>query len=184
MAMMIGLGVLVLVTILLYNSVVARKNEVANAEGGLDASLKQRYDLIPNLVAATQEFMKHEKSVLQELTQLRSRALQPNLSVDQKQAINQSLSHELGKVMVSVENYPDLKSNTNMIQLQKSLHECEENIAASRRFYNAAVTSYNNALEMFPTSVFARMMNLQRAKVFEIAESERQNVSVKNLFKA
>ena len=178
----IGLIVLVVIILLIYNSLIGRRNQVKNAHASLDASLKQRYDLIPNLVAATKEFMTHERSVLTQITELRNQALQPNLSIDEKQKINQSISTGLGKVMVSMEAYPDLKSNTNMVQLQKSLHECEENTAASRRFYNTSVTSFNNSLEMFPTSFIGRMMGLSQAPLFEISQAERENVPVKALF--
>lgn len=178
----IVLGGSAVLLIWIYNSLISKKNEVKNSQGGLDASLKQRYDLIPGLVAATKEFMTHERSVLTQITELRNQALQPGLSHKKKQEINQSLSAGLGKILVSMESYPDLKSNTNMLQLQKSLHECEENIAASRRFYNTSVTNYNNALEMFPTSIFANMMGLEQRPFFEIPEAERANISVKELF--
>ena len=84
--------------------------------------------------------------------------------------------------MVAVENYPDLKADQNFIHLQSSLNEVEEQISAARRAYNAAVTSYNNAIEMLPTNILASMMNYQRKNVFEISEAERQNVDVKGLF--
>ena len=84
--------------------------------------------------------------------------------------------------MVSVEQYPDLKANENFMHLQRTLNEVEEQISASRRSYNASVTDFNNAVEMFPSSVIAGMMNYKRKKVFEISEVERENVDVKNLF--
>lgn len=176
-------GVLVVLVGFIWNSLIGRKNQVKNAFAGLDASLKQRYDLIPNLVSATKEYMKHEKDLLTQLTELRSRALSPNLSVAEKESINKELNAGLGRLNVSMEAYPELKSNTNVVQLQKSLHDCEENISASRRFYNAAVTSYNNAVEMFPTNVFAAILRFKSEKLFEISPQERENVSVKDLFK-
>jgi LemA protein len=88
----------------------------------------------------------------------------------------------LGGIMVAVENYPDLKANQNFLQLQAALNEIEEQISAARRAYNASVTDYNNSVEMFPTNIVAGMMGYKRKKVFEIGESERQNVNVKKLF--
>ena len=86
--------------------------------------------------------------------------------------------------MVAVENYPDLKANQNFLQLQGSMNEIEEQISAARRAYNATVTAYNNAIEMFPTNMMASMMNYKRKNVFEIPEEERKNVDVGKLFKS
>jgi LemA protein len=183
MEIILAVGALALIVIvLLYNGLISKKNEIENAEGGLDASLKQRYDLIPNLVAAVKEFMGHEKALLMQVTELRTKALTPGISHEEKQSLNKSIADGLGKIVVTMENYPELKSNTNVLQLQKSLQDCEENIAASRRFFNSAVTTYNNALEMFPSNIMASLMKLQRRKTFEIPDVERQPVSVKALF--
>jgi LemA protein len=88
----------------------------------------------------------------------------------------------MGKIMVNVENYPDLKASSNFNQLQGTWNEVEGNIAASRRFYNSAVTSYNDTIQVFPNSIFAGMFGFQAKKVFEIAASERENVSAKDLW--
>ncbi len=183
---MIAIGVVVgialIISILTYNSVIGKKNEVENANGGLDAQLKQRYDLIPNLVSTVKQYMEHEKSVLEKIVELRSQALQGGVSDKQRESLNKEISTSLSGLMVQVEQYPDLKSNTNFVQLQDTLYEVEENIAAARRFYNAAVTDYNNALEMFPSSIFAKMLGYVRKEVFNIPEMERKNVNVGNLF--
>jgi LemA protein len=173
---------LVLIFVVLYNSLVGKKNQVENAFAGMDAQLKKRYDLIPNLVAAVQKYMNHEKSTLEELTTLRTKALSGNLSSNERVDIDNKISKVLGGVMVAVENYPNLKASDNFVQLQGSLNEVEEQISASRRAFNAAVTSYNNGIEMFPTNIVASMMGYDRKQVFEISEAERQNVNVGALF--
>lgn len=174
--------ILVLILILMYNSLVAKKNQVENIFASIDTNLKKRYDLIPNLVASVSKYMEHEKSLLEEVTKLRSEANRPNISDEEKIALDAKLTSALGSIMVAVENYPQLKANENVIHLQHTLHEVEEQISAARRAYNQAVTDYNNAIEMVPTNFMASLMNYKRKEVFEIVESQRQNVNVKELF--
>ena len=175
-------AVLILLIIGLYNSLVRRKNDVENAFGSIDAMLKKRYDLIPNLVATVKEYMKHEKSLLTDITELRTKVLKENLSSDERIDLENKISKQFAGIMVAVENYPDLKANQNFLQLQAAWNEAEEQISASRRAFNAAVTSYNNAVETFPSNVMAGIMNYKRKKVFEIPEVERQNVQARDLF--
>lgn len=174
--------VLILILVLMYNSLVAKKNQVANIFASVDTVLKKRYDLIPNLVASVSKYMDHEKSLLQEVTKLRAEANRPNISDEQKIALDAKVSSALGSIMVAVENYPELKANENVMHLQHSLNEIEEQISAARRAYNQAVTDYNNALEMIPTNFMASAMSYKKKEVFEIVESERKNVHVKELF--
>ncbi|MCF6173058.1 MAG: LemA family protein [Campylobacteraceae bacterium] len=174
--------VVVVFMVLMYNSLISKKNQVANIFASVDTVLKKRYNLIPNLVASVQEYMKHEKSILEDITKLRSEANKPNVSDEQKIELDKKVSSVLRSIMIAVENYPNLKANENVIQLQRSLNEIEEQISAARRAYNQAVTDYNNAIEMFPTNFMASMMHYTSKKVFEIQESERKNVNVKDLF--
>lgn len=187
-AILIGAIVLVvfflILIVSLYNGLINKKNQVENAFGGMDVQLKKRYDLIPNLVAAVQQYTSHEKELLTRITELRSKAISPDLKSDDKVAIDNQISQAVKGIMVAVENYPDLKANQNFIELQKSLNEVEAQIAASRRAFNATVTDYNNAVQMFPGNIMAGFMNLQTKQVFVITEAERENVNVKNLFKA
>jgi LemA protein len=175
-----ALGLLII--ILLYNSLINKKNQVQNAFGGIDALLKKRYDLIPNLISAVKTYMKHEAGVLTEITELRTKAASGQLSDDEKVNLDNKISKSIGGIMVAVENYPDLKASQNFSQLQAALNEVEEQISAARRAYNAAVTDYNNATEMFPTSFFASLMGYKIKTLFEISETERENVDVANLF--
>ena len=171
-----------IILILMYNSLVAKKNQVANIFASVDTQLKKRYDLIPNLVASVSKYMEHEKSILEDITKLRAEASKPNISDEHKIALDKKISSALGSIMVAVENYPDLKANENVMHLQRSLSEIEEQISAARRAYNQAVTDYNNALEQIPTNFMASAMGYTRKEVFEIPESERKNVNVKELF--
>ena len=176
-------AIAVIFVVLLYNSLVVKKNQVNNAFAGTDALLKKRYDLIPNLVETVKTYMQHEQKTLTEITEMRSKAMSGPLSDDDKIDLNNKLGKAVGGIMVAVENYPDLKANQNFMQLQGSLNEIEEQISAARRAYNASVTDYNNAVEMLPTNILASMMNYKQRKLFETAESERQNVNVGSLFK-
>lgn len=174
--------VIAIVLIMMYNSLVAKKNQVENIFASVDTNLKKRYDLIPNLVASVSKYMEHEKSLLTEVTRLRAEATKPDISDAHKIALDAKISSALDSIMIAVEAYPELKANENVMHLQYTLHEIEEQISASRRSYNQAVTDYNNAIEMVPTNFMASFMSYRRKQVFEIADGERQNVNVKELF--
>lgn len=183
--MTIVLGVtliLLFIIVSIYNGLINKKNSVKESESSVDVMLKKRHDLIPNLVAAVQKYMQHEKGVLTEITQLRTQLKRGGLSEADKFALENTLTSKLSGIMVSVENYPDLKASDNFQQLQRALNEIEEQISASRRSYNAAVKSLNNCIEMFPSSIVAGMMNLEKRPFFEITNIERANPDVSTLF--
>lgn len=186
MSALIIIGIIALVTIIIiisiYNGLIRRKNEVENAFGGIDVQLKKRYDLLPNLVAAVKEYVKHEQETLSKLTNLRSSALSGNLSMNDKIALDNEISGAIKNLIVAVENYPDLKANQNFIHLQKSLNEVEAQISAARRTFNAAVTDFNNGIQVFPNSIIAGMMNLEKKNVFEIPQTERENIDISKMF--
>lgn len=182
MEILIGLAVFTaIVVIFIFNSIKGKFNEIEKAVGGMNTYLKQRYDLIPNIVESVKKYMEHEKQTLEDITKLRTEALNQGKGEDVA-AVNNKITNALEGILISVENYPELKSNTNFIQLQKSLKDVEDNIAASRRFYNAAVTDFNNSLDMFPSNIVAGFMGMQRREVFEINEFEKGNIDVKGLF--
>lgn len=181
-SLLISIGIIIVILGLLYNFLVAKKNQVDNIYAGVDTLLKKRFDLIPSLVATVQEAMKHEKSTLEEITNLRSRAMKPDITSEGMVDLDSKLSSLLGSIMVAVENYPELKANENTLNLQHSLNEIEEQLSASRRAYNQSVTDYNNAVEMFPTNILARYLQYTRKKVFSLNNNERKNVDVKKLF--
>lgn len=176
------IGLIALFAIVGYNRLVSLRNAVDKAFASIDAMAKKRYDLIPNLVATVSKYMEHERSTLTEITEMRARAVSGNISDDEKVMLDNRISKAMGGIMVAVENYPDLKANQNFLHLQASLNEVEEQLSAARRAYNAAVTDYNNAVQMFPSNVFAMIFNFKTRPLFEISARERENVDVKTLF--
>ena len=173
----------VLICFYFYNKVINLRNRADEAESGIDVQLKKRFDLIPNLVSTVQEYMKYEKDTLNQLTELHTQALKGNISHDELIGLSEKAESMLKSIMVSVENYPELKASANMELLQRSLNETEDQIAASRRAYNIAVRELNNAVDMIPTNIFASMLNIKRREFIEIKEQERENVNVSQLFK-
>ncbi len=183
--MLIAIGIaafFLIFFIITYNGLVGKKNQVENAFASIDTLLKKRYDLIPNLVATVKQYAAHESNTLTEITDLRAKALSGNLSSDEQVEVNNQISKAMGGIMVAVENYPELKANENFMQLQRSLNEIEEQISAARRAFNASVTDFNNAIEMFPSNMVAGMMSYRRRQLFEIPNEERENVNVGGLF--
>jgi LemA protein len=166
----------------MYNSLIFKKNQVGNAFAGVDVMLKKRYDLIPGLVSTVQAYMQYEKDLLTEVTSLRARAVSGQVSEEEKTEIDNKMTRAIRGIMVAVENYPDLKANGNFLHLQASLNEIEEQISVSRRAFNVSVVDYNNAVEMFPSSLVAGMMGYKPRKVFETADAEREKPDVKQLF--
>ena len=184
MIILLGIFVaLILVFIGIYNRLIGLKNKVDYANGAVDAMFKQRYDLIPNLVAAVKEYMQHERGLLEELTSLRSKSQSPDLNEADRNVLNTQIDQAIRAFNVTVENYPNLKASEQFSMLQASLNECEGQLAAARRTYNATVMDYNNGLEMFPTNIVASMMSYQRKTMIEASETEKQNPNVSELFK-
>jgi LemA protein len=185
MWIVIVIGVVVLFAVVfIYNSLIAKKNQVKNVFGTIDALLKKRYDLLPNLVATVKAYMQHEKELLREITEMRAKAVSGRMSDDEQVVLDNKLNKMLGGIMVAVENYPDLKANENFIQLQRTMNELEEQISATRRAYNAAVTTFNNAVEMFPTNLAASAMGYKTKNVFEISSEQRENVDADKIFES
>lgn len=167
-------GFIILVIIIIFNSLVSRKNQVENAFASIDVYLKKRADLIPSLVEAVKGYMKHEKEVLTQITELRQKAKDSNLGSNERVDIENGITAGLGKLMVAVEAYPDLKASEIFMQLQRSVNEQEAQLAAARRAFNASVTDYNNAVESFPSNMIAKMMGYSRKNVFTIPEVSRE----------
>ena len=170
--------ILVLYFIIARNSLIGLDNNVEEAFSTMDVYLKKRWDLIPNLVETVKGYAEHEKSTLEEVVNLRNTSYD-KMSMDEKIEANQKMSNGLSKLMLLVENYPDLKANQNFIDLSQNLTKVEEDIANSRKYYNAVVKQYNNKVEMFPSSIVASMSGFKIKKMYEIAEAQRENVQVK-----
>lgn len=177
------IGFLILVVVIIYNTLVAKKNQVENSFATIDVMLKKRYDLIPQLVDAVKGYMKHEEKVLTEITELRRKVVSTDgMSSMEKVDINNAMILGMNKIFAQVEDYPDLKASDNFLHLQRSMNEVEAQLSAARRAFNAAVTTYNNTVESFPSNVIANSMNYKRRDVFMIPETEkiRPNVDFSN----
>jgi len=166
-----------------YNSLIRRRNAIDQAYGTIDVQLVQRYDLIPKVVETVKQYMGHERSLLEDIVRLRTQAMGASTPADRVHADNQ-LTQAMRQLNVSVENYPQLRSSENFLHLQRTLNEVEEQLAASRRSFNAAVTDYNNAVQGFPGMLLAGPMGLGAREVFVSDELKRSDPDIKGLFKA
>jgi LemA protein len=166
------LVVLVLMTIFIYNRLVKLRNNRENAFADIDVQLKQRHDLIPQLVDAVKGYMKHEREVLTNITNARANAMNATNINDRIDAENQ-LSGALAGLRIAVEAYPDLKANQNFMHLQEEISDVENKLAASRRFFNSATKELNNAIQVFPAVLLAGMFGFQRQPMFEIPSEQR-----------
>ena len=175
--------VLALGGISIYNNLIRRRNMVDQAFGTIDVQLTQRYDLIPKLVETVKQYMGHERTLLEEIVRLRSQAVSSRTPADKIAADNQ-LTRAMGQLSVTMENYPQLRASENFVQLQRSLNEVEEQLAAARRSYNAAVTDYHNAVQTFPSSLIAGSTGFGLRQMFVADETKRGDVDMKGLFKA
>jgi LemA protein len=155
-----------------YNALVSDRNLADSALGSVDIMLKKRWDLIPNLVAAVKGYMRHESEVLQDVVRLRGEAMAAG-EVKERFAIERQLTGALGRLWGVVEGYPDLKSSANVLHLQKALTECEEQISAARRTFNAAILQYNNRVEMFPHMLIAKPFGFTRRDFLVIDDADR-----------
>lgn len=174
--------VFTLYIIRLYNRLIGAKNEIDNMMGSIDAILKKRVDLIPNLVSAVQQYSVFERSLLEKLTEIRSWGIHSAMSVMEKSTLASSMSDALKQFNLTVENYPALKANQSFLHLQRTIAILEEELSASRRVYNQSVTDYNNQREMFPSNLIAKLMRLRSVEVFKTTESEKSTPSLSTLF--
>ncbi len=165
-----------------YNRLIGLKNQIDYARGAVEALLKKRFDLIPNLVATVKAYAKHERETLERVTELRSRIGRAQ-SDDERFRLEGELSGLLGRLLVQLEAYPELKASENFLELQATLNEIEEQLAVARQGYNAAVVRFNNAVEMFPSNLVARAMGLAPRPVFEAGEAAQRAPRVGDLFR-
>lgn len=170
-------ALLAIFVIATYNKFINLRNKVEEAFSTMDVYLKKRWDLIPNLVETVKGYAKHEEETLKEIVNLRSGAYD-NMSSDEKVQTNQQLSAGISKLIALAENYPDLKANQNFSELSKELSSLEDEIASSRKYYNAIVRKYNDKVQMVPSNIVAKMFNFVAKKMFEVNETERENVKV------
>ncbi len=170
---LIVIGLLVMST---YNRLVRLRNGAEEAFKSINVFLKQRYDLIPNLVSTIKGYTQYESGTLEKIIALRNTAM--NAGGKDGGAAENALSGALKSVFALAENYPDLKANTEFSKLQDTLTGLEESIQRSRRYYNASARDLNNAVEVFPNNLIAGPFGFQRMGYFEVPEEETQNVKV------
>ena len=159
----------------LYNGLVKLRNRRQNAFADIDVQLRQRHDLVPQLVETVKGYASHEKEVLMRVTEARTAAMAAG-SIDDKIKAEQQLTTALQGLKVQMEAYPDLKANQNFLQLQEELSDIENKLAAARRFFNGATTEYNNAVESVPSNIIARNFGFQRELFFDLGEDNRKQV--------
>lgn len=157
---------------ILYNRLVALRQNRENAFADIDVQLRQRSDLIPNLVETVKGYATHEKELLEQVTAARSRAFNAG-SMNERIAGENQLSAAIGNLFAVAENYPDLKANTNFQQLQAELSDIENKVAASRRFFNNATNEYNTATEQFPSMLIAKSFGFKKEPFFDVGATER-----------
>lgn len=179
--LLIVLIVAALWLIVLYNGLIALRNRVKEAWSDIDVQLKRRHDLIPNLVESVKGYLRHEQGLLENIAKYRSQAMDAQRAGDTATLAKTEgqLGQMLGSLRIAVEAYPDLKANTNVMQLMDELSDTENKIMASRRFYNGQVRDFNTKIEVFPTNILAGMMSFTKYEFFEITDpTERENVKV------
>ena len=177
-AIIILVAVLVLLGFMcigIYNSLVKLRNNRENAFANIDVQLKQRHDLIPQLVAAVKGYAQHEKELLTRVTEARAAAMQATGINDKIQAENR-LTNALSGLKVSLEAYPDLKANQNFLQLQNEISDIENKLAATRRYFNTATRELNNKVQTFPSNILAGMFGFQKEPMFEVPSGERASL--------
>lgn len=170
--------VLAVIFIAIYNSLVKKKNTVDEAFSTMDVYMKKRWDLIPNLVASVKGYAAHEANTLQSVIAARG-SNYAALSDEEKIKANTELSKAMVGINALAENYPELKANQNFLDLNRQLEKVEEDIANSRKYYNATVKEFNTKIEMFPSNIIASMFKFQKRTMFLVEnEQERNNVKV------
>ncbi|MBQ7156398.1 MAG: LemA family protein [Bacteroidaceae bacterium] len=163
---------LVIWAVSIYNSLVRLRNNRENAFANIDVQLKQRFDLVSQLVSTVKGYAAHESSVLEKITNARAAAVNAT-SIGDKIAADQQLSSALAGLKVSVEAYPELKANQNFMQLQTELADLENKLAAARRFFNSATRELNTSVQSFPNNILAGMFGFQKEPMYEVQATER-----------
>ncbi len=172
------LVILVFFVIVTYNGFIGLKNNIKEAFATMDVYLKRRWDLVPNLIETVKGYAEHEKGTLEEIVNLRNSSYD-KMQMDEKLNANKELTLGLSKLFALAENYPDLKASQNFLDLSSQLGQIETDIASSRKYYNAVVREYNTKAETIPSNIVALLFGFRTQDMFEIEESQRENVQVK-----
>lgn len=175
--LIIVLVIIILFVISTYNGLVSARNKVRDQFSQIDVQLKKRFDLIPNLVETVKGYAKHESDTFEKVIQARNGYMSAK-DEDSKIKASKELSNGISKIFALAENYPELKANTNFLDLQNQLKDVEEKISYARQFYNDSVLMYNNKIEMFPSNLVAGMFHFKKESFFEAEVQEKENVKV------
>jgi LemA protein len=178
MGLFITLGIIALLVVWLiaiYNGLVSLRNNRENAFADIDVQLKQRHDLIPQLIGAVKGYMEHERGTLEAVTQARQKAISAS-GINEKIAAEKELGSALQGLSIQVEAYPDLKANQNFMHLQKEIADIENKLAAVRRYFNAATKELNIAVQKFPNNIFAGMFGFKAEPMFDLGVNQRQEL--------
>lgn len=176
--LLIVIGIIVLLAFMaigIYNGLVSNRNNRENAFADIDVQLKQRHDLIPQLIGSVKGYMEHERGTLEAITNARSRAMNAT-GINDKIAAEQELSGALRGLSIQVEAYPDLKANQNFLQLQNEISDIENKLAAARRYFNSATRELNNAVQKFPNNILAGMFGFKTEPMFDLGVTERASL--------
>ncbi len=176
--LLVILVVIALIVVASYNGLVSKRNKVANSWSQIDVQLKRRFDLIPNLLETVKGYASHESQTLEAVTKARTNYMSAGTHQDAMNA-NTQLSQGLGRLFAVAEAYPELKANTNFLELQHELTKTEDKISFARQFYNDVTMDYNNAVQMFPSSILANMFNFIEEPFFRVDESETAAPQIK-----
>lgn len=168
------LFLIVLALLIIYNGLIKKRNAVKQSRSSIDVYLNQRFDLIPNLVECVKGYAKHESTLIESITKLRT---EYNQNKDLFTA--SQLNSKMNDLLVEVENYPELKASENFLNLQKNLTKMEDQLQAARRLYNMDVTTYNTAIQVFPTNIIANLFHFTEAKLFELESGKGNNIDIK-----
>lgn len=169
---------IILYVMLTYNSLAKLKIRVEEGFSTMDIYLKKRWSLIPNVVESVKSYMKHERELIEELTQVRVNSYD-TMNMQSKVSTDDKLSQGLTKIIAIAENYPDLKASANFIDLSNQITKVEEDIANARKYYNATVRNYNNKIVTFPSGLVAKMFGFKQQEMFEAKTSEREDIKVR-----
>lgn len=175
MIILILIGAVVLWGIVIYNSLVTMRNQVDEGWSGIDVQLKRRYDLIPNVIETVKGYQAHESTVLKDVTELRTRAMETT-TVKDKALAESALGLGIGRLFAVAEQYPDLKASANFLDLSKNLSGIEDDLQLARRYYNGTVRQYNTNIQSFPNAIVASTFRFTTRDFFEISDAAERTV--------
>ena len=177
-----GFTVLLIACMLLNNRIVKQKNRVHQAYGTIEVYLKQRFDMLPNMVALLDRYIEHEADLYKSVSKLRER-VENTEDVKEQVGISTDFSNLMRTVVAKVESYPEIKADKQFLNMQGILKHTEEQLAASRRAYNSAVTVFNDSIELIPSSLIARLRREEKWPLLEIPEIEKANIRIEEIMK-